>query len=607
MTAPDCPIYNVAAYKFVQLEDLPGLRQKLTQRTRDLGLRGTILLSPEGINLFVAGTPAVVQEFLSELRAIPGLADLEVKISPSDHQPFTRMLVRLKKEIIALGQPGIEPERYTSQKITAKELKQALDQHEELLLLDVRNDYEVELGTFENAVPIGLDHFRDFPAVAEKLPSDWRKKKIVMFCTGGIRCEKAGPVMERLGFEKVLQLEGGILKYFEDVGGEHYQGDCFVFDKRVAVDPRLEETDAGLCYACQAVLSEADQHSELYQPPHQCPHCYRSPEQKHAETIRLREQTLARLTDPLPGKGPYESGRPLNVPARYDRLTVLEMLSQWHDHLPRAYWASECAAGNILCDGIRLSGESVVRSGMRLEHRLPGVSEPDVARDVRWLHEDDSIVVLSKPAPLPVHPCGRFNRNSLTAWLNQMYGQQKLRPAHRLDANTTGVIVFSRTKEVARKLQPKFETGEVLKSYLALVHGTPNQHEFSCSAPIGWLPGASGSRAVDPEDGLTAKTDFRVLRAGEQSLVECRPASGRTNQIRIHLAHLGFPIVGDPVYSRPSDREAEPTATRDLGDQPMCLHAWKLTFRHPTSGELVSFESEAPTWSSAGIGQTSAK
>ncbi|MFM7561971.1 MAG: rhodanese-related sulfurtransferase, partial [Planctomycetota bacterium] len=229
MTAPDCPIYNVAAYKFVQLEDLPGLRQKLTQRTRDLGLRGTILLSPEGINLFVAGTPAVVQEFLSELRAIPGLADLEVKISPSDHQPFTRMLVRLKKEIIALGQPGIEPERYTSQKITAKELKQALDQHEELLLLDVRNDYEVELGTFENAVPIGLDHFRDFPAVAEKLPSDWRKKKIVMFCTGGIRCEKAGPVMERLGFEKVLQLEGGILKYFEDVGGEHYQGDCFVF------------------------------------------------------------------------------------------------------------------------------------------------------------------------------------------------------------------------------------------------------------------------------------------------------------------------------------------------------------------------------------------
>ncbi|MFM7564560.1 MAG: RluA family pseudouridine synthase, partial [Planctomycetota bacterium] len=349
--------------------------------------------------------------------------------------------------------------------------------------------------------------------------------------------------------------------------------------------------------ACQAVLSEADQHSELYQPPHQCPHCYRSPEQKHAETIRLREQTLARLTDPLPGKGPYESGRPLNVPARYDRLTVLEMLSQWHDHLPRAYWASECAAGNILCDGIRLSGESVVRSGMRLEHRLPGVSEPDVARDVRWLHEDDSIVVLSKPAPLPVHACGRFNRNSLTAWLNQMYGQQKLRPAHRLDANTTGVIVFSRTKEVARKLQPKFETGEVLKSYLALVHGTPNQHEFSCSAPIGWLPGASGSRAVDPEDGLPAKTDFRVLRAGEQSLVECRPASGRTNQIRIHLAHLGFPIVGDLVYSRPSDREAEPTATRDLGDQPMCLHAWKLTFRHPTSEQLVSFESAAPLWS----------
>jgi RluA family pseudouridine synthase len=597
MTAPDCPIYNVAAYKFVQLPDLSGMRQKLTQRTRDLGLRGTILLSPEGINLFVAGSPAVVQEFLTELRAIPGLADLEVKISPSDHQPFTRMLVRLKKEIIALGQPGIEPERYTSQKITAKELKQALDQHEELLLLDVRNDYEVELGTFENAVPIGLDHFRDFPAVAEKLPPDWRKKKIVMFCTGGIRCEKAGPVMERLGFEKVLQLEGGILKYFEDVGGEHYQGDCFVFDKRVAVDPRLEETEAGLCYACQAVLSEADQQSELYQPPHQCPHCYRSPEQKQAETIRLREQTLAGLTDPLPGKGPYESGRPLNVPARYDRLTVLEMLSQWHDHLSRAYWASECAAGNILCDGQKLGSDVIVRAGMRLEHRLPGVTEPDVARDVKWLYEDEAIVVLSKPAPLPVHPCGRFNRNSLTAWLNQMYGQQKLRPAHRLDANTTGVIVFSRTKEVARNLQPQFETGEVIKSYLALVQGTPNQQEFTCTEPIGWVPGASGSRAVDPEDGLPARTDFKLLRAGEQSLIECRPASGRTNQIRIHLAHLGLAIVGDPVYSAKPKGQSEPTATREIADHPMCLHAWKLTFRHPTSGELVSFESPPPVWS----------
>lgn len=597
MTAPDCPIYNVAAYKFVQLQDLSGMRQKLTQRTRDLGLRGTILLSPEGINLFVAGSPAVVQEFLTELRAIPGLADLEVKISPSDHQPFTRMLVRLKKEIIALGQPGIEPERYTSQKITAKELKQALDQHEELLLLDVRNDYEVELGTFENAVPIGLDHFRDFPAVAEKLPPDWRKKKIVMFCTGGIRCEKAGPVMERLGFEKVLQLEGGILKYFEDVGGEHYQGDCFVFDKRVAVDPRLEETEAGLCYACQAVLSEADQQSELYQPPHQCPHCYRSPEQKQAETIRLREQTLAGLTDPLPGKGPYESGRPLNVPARYDRLTVLEMLSQWHDHLSRAYWASECAAGNILCDGQKLGSDVIVRAGMRLEHRLPGVTEPDVARDVKWLYEDEAIVVLSKPAPLPVHPCGRFNRNSLTAWLNQMYGQQKLRPAHRLDANTTGVIVFSRTKEVARNLQPQFETGEVIKSYLALVQGTPNQQEFTCTEPIGWVPGASGSRAVDPEDGLPARTDFKLLRAGEQSLIECRPASGRTNQIRIHLAHLGLAIVGDPVYSAKPKGQSEPTATREIADHPMCLHAWKLTFRHPTSGELVSFESPPPVWS----------
>lgn len=597
MPALEAAFCNAAAYKFVHLPNLPALRQRLMQRTRELGLRGTILLSPEGINLFVAGSPSVVQDFLNDLRSLPGLADLEAKLSPSDHQPFTRMLVRLKKEIIALGQPEIQPETYTSRKISAPALKQALDQGEPLLLLDVRNDYEVELGTFEEAVPIGLDHFRDFPEVAANLPADWKRKKIVMFCTGGIRCEKAGPVMERLGFQDVLQLEGGILKYFEEVGGDHYRGDCFVFDKRVAVDPALNETSAGLCYACQSVLSEADQRSPLYIPAKQCPHCYRTIVQRLAETIRVREQTLEKLTNPLPGKGPYENRRPLNVPERYDRLTLVDMLSRWHDHLPPSYWAGECKAGHLLCDGVPFSAETIVRAGMRLEHRLPEMCEPDVAGDVKWVYEDDAIVVLNKPAPLPVHPCGRFNRNSLTAWLNQMYGQQKLRPAHRLDANTTGLIVFSRSKEVAAKLQPQFEAGTVLKSYLALVTGEVHQHEFVCTVPIGALPQASGGRAVDPEEGLPARTEFRRLRVGEHSLLECRPLSGRTNQIRIHLAYLGHPIVGDPLYAEKTGMVSpEPVATHLPQATPMCLHAWKLTFAHPVNGELVNFEAPGPNW-----------
>src|SRR5690606_19919466 len=188
-------------------------------------------------------------------------AELEVKESWSDEQPFSRMLVRLKREIIAFGVAGIEPGKRTSPKLSADELKAWLDQGRDVTLLDVRNDYEVRVGTFENALPIGVDHFRDFPAAVDALPADLKSKPLVMFCTGGIRCEKAGPLMQGRGFEQVYQLDGGILKYFETCGAAHYDGDCFVFDGRVAVDPQLQPSGAAQCLACQAVLTLAEQQS----------------------------------------------------------------------------------------------------------------------------------------------------------------------------------------------------------------------------------------------------------------------------------------------------------------------------------------------------------
>ena len=202
-----------------------------------------ILLSTEGINLFLAGTRGNIDSFLEKLRVCPEFSDLEVKESISDHQPFSRMLVRLKKEIIAMGHDEIRPHQQSSPKLSAKELKKWLDEGRDVTLLDVRNDYEVEVGTFKDAVPIGVDSFRDFPDAAEKLPGELKQKPIVMFCTGGIRCEKAGPLMENQGFQEIYQLDGGILKYFEECGGDHYDGDCFVFDKRVVLDPGLQETE----------------------------------------------------------------------------------------------------------------------------------------------------------------------------------------------------------------------------------------------------------------------------------------------------------------------------------------------------------------------------
>ena len=268
------PFVNLSVYKFTPLGELPALRERLLKLTRDAALRGTILLSPEGINLFVAGTRADTEALLAELRAVPGLADLTPKESLSAEQPFNRMLVKIKKEIIAFGVEGIDPAAHPTRKLPARTLKQWLDEGRPITLLDTRNDYEIRLGTFRGAVPANVDHFREFPAAVARLPAELKDQPIVMFCTGGIRCEKAGPFMEREGFKNVHQLDGGILKYFEECGGAHYDGECFVFDRRVGVDPALRETKSALCFACQMPLLEAEQADPRYVPDVSCPHCF---------------------------------------------------------------------------------------------------------------------------------------------------------------------------------------------------------------------------------------------------------------------------------------------------------------------------------------------
>lgn len=264
---------NIAAYKFTRLTQLPERRDNLRELTRTHGLRGTILLSEEGINLFVAGDAQAVRVFVALLTADDEIGSLEIKESWSDRQPFSRMLVKIKKEIIAFGVPGVSPLDNPSPKITPTELKAWLDEKKPCLLLDVRNDYEVRLGTFENALPIGVDHFRHFPSAVEQLPEGIKDKLIVMFCTGGIRCEKAGPFMQQAGFREIYQLEGGILKYFEDCGQEHFAGECFVFDKRVALDANLNETPTTICFACQHPLSAEEQTSPDYVVGERCQYC----------------------------------------------------------------------------------------------------------------------------------------------------------------------------------------------------------------------------------------------------------------------------------------------------------------------------------------------
>ena len=268
------PILNIAAYKFAELQDLPGLRTRLKSECDLLGLKGSILLTPEGINLFIAGEPSAVEKLLATLRSIPGLEHLEEKRSESDEQPFNRMLVKLKQEIIAFGVEGINPARYTSPRLPAKELKRWLDEGRPVTLLDTRNTYEVKLGTFAGAVTLPIRHFRKFPEAINALPEELKQAPVVSFCTGGIRCEKAAPYLERAGFREVYQLEGGILKYFEECGGAHWEGECFVFDKRVGVDPALQETGSQLCFACQEPLTAEEVKDPRYVYEQSCPYCF---------------------------------------------------------------------------------------------------------------------------------------------------------------------------------------------------------------------------------------------------------------------------------------------------------------------------------------------
>ena len=265
------PITNISVYKFTPLHDLEALRARLRDLGTAAGLKGTILLSPEGINLFVAGHPDQVEALLAALRTISGLEDLAPKVSGSAEQPFNRMLVKIKREIITMKRPDINPATMPAPRLAPTTLKAWLDEGREVVLLDTRNDFEVGLGTFENALDLKITSFGDFPAAVARL--ELAGKTVVSFCTGGIRCEKAAPLLIANGLRDVYQLEGGILKYFEDCGGAHWRGECFVFDKRVALGSDLRETGTTQCYACQAVVSPEEQRSDEYVLGESCPHC----------------------------------------------------------------------------------------------------------------------------------------------------------------------------------------------------------------------------------------------------------------------------------------------------------------------------------------------
>ena len=264
---------NIAGYRFVDLDDRDELQAMFRSLCLDLGLKGTVLLAPEGINFFLAGNQTSIEQFTQVLNKDGRFDEIPLKVSYTEYQPFNRMNVRKKNEIISVGLDHIRPADFTGEELEPRDFKAMLDAGESVHVLDTRNDYELRVGTFENAIDLDIRTFRAFPEAIQRLPESMKDEPVVMFCTGGIRCEKASAIMMEAGFTNVKQLKGGVLGYFEQVGGDHWNGDCFVFDQRVAVNPSLDETEVVVCFACREPLSKEEQASPDYVIGMSCPYC----------------------------------------------------------------------------------------------------------------------------------------------------------------------------------------------------------------------------------------------------------------------------------------------------------------------------------------------
>ena len=287
-----------AMYKFVALEDFEILREPLHKIMQDNGVRGTLLLAREGINGTVAGSRAGIDALLSWLQNDPRLNDIVYKESIDDINPFHRPKVKLKKEIVTMGVEGIDPKRVVGTYVKPDQWN-ALISDPEVTLVDTRNDYEVQVGTFKNAINPVTDTFREFPQYVKDNLNPEKNRKVAMFCTGGIRCEKSTAYLKEQGFDEVYHLEGGILKYLEEVPQEDslWEGECFVFDNRVTVNHQLEKGSYDQCHACRLPLTAEQMQSDRYQAGVSCPSCYdsQSAEQRQRFEERQKQMKLAQL------------------------------------------------------------------------------------------------------------------------------------------------------------------------------------------------------------------------------------------------------------------------------------------------------------------------
>lgn len=295
------PIKVAALYQFTPFADLPAVQGPLVAACEAHAVHGTLLIASEGINGTIAGEPEGIDAVIDYIRTIPGCANIEVKYSHARTMPFRRMKVRLKKEIVTMGQPDLDPVGDVGTYVSPEDWNALIDDPE-TIVIDTRNDYEVGIGTFTGAIDPKTAAFREFPEWFRQkraaLEKDGKLPKVAMFCTGGIRCEKSTAFLRSEGVEQVYHLKGGILKYLETIPEEEsrWEGECFVFDERVSVGHGLKVGDYSLCRACRNPITEEEMRSDKYQEGVSCPHCFdiKTAEQRARYAERQKQAELAR-------------------------------------------------------------------------------------------------------------------------------------------------------------------------------------------------------------------------------------------------------------------------------------------------------------------------
>ncbi len=303
LSPPSEPIAVAAFYRFAPVGEPAALRERLRDCAEAQNLRGTILVAPEGVNGTIAGTRDGLDRLFDLMRAEPGLAEVDIKFSAAETMPFHRMKVRLKKEIVTMGVADLDAASETGVHVDPGDWN-ALISDPDTVVIDTRNSYETALGTFRDALDPKTESFREFPEWADSHADELKGKRVAMFCTGGIRCEKASAYLKRIGIGEVFHLKGGILKYLEEQPAEEslWHGECFVFDERVGIGHGLAIGEASLCRACRHPLAAEDRASDLFREGVSCPHCHDSrseaDRERYAERQRQVELAAARRRGP---------------------------------------------------------------------------------------------------------------------------------------------------------------------------------------------------------------------------------------------------------------------------------------------------------------------